>query len=42
METGFREETIIEKRDRLLSVVESVYNLDLKSKSRKKLKISWN
>mgnify|MGYP001212597156 FL=1 len=36
METGFREETIIEKRDRLLSVVESVYNLDLKSKSRKK------
>lgn len=34
MKPGFREETKIEICDRLLSVVESVYRLDLKTKSR--------
>ncbi len=40
MKTGFREETILEKSDRLLSIVESVYSLDLKIKSRKREYVS--
>ena len=34
METTHKIETVFEKQKRLLSVVESVYNLDLKSKCR--------
>jgi len=36
MEQGYRKETVFEKQKRLLSIVESVYNLDLTKNSRKR------